>query len=74
MTTFKLYDSRAGRYWNKTVQQLERLERQHQDALEAAINYDGYYPERKDDIEKHARLLSEIRAVRESKIMQHALL
>ena len=74
MPNKSIYNSRVGRYDRKSVADLERLEAQHIRKLQAAREYVGYYPNRDSDIEKEIKLIREIKAVRDSKILQRALL
>ena len=70
----RIYQSRVGRYARRTIDDLERLERKHMNTIKDIEAYVGYYPNRDIDLEKAHRLLREVRAEREAKILQHALL
>ena len=69
-----VYQSRVGRYGRMTVAQLERLEKKHMLKIKEIEDYEGYYPERGNDLAKARQLLLEVRAHRNAKILQHALL
>ena len=70
----RVYQSRVGRYTHRTVEDLERLERKHLNTIRDIKEYEGYYPNRQIDLDRAEKLLREVRAEREAKILQHALL
>ena len=74
MKSKSIYQSRVGRYGRMSIEQLERLEKKHMLKLKEIEDYKGYYPERANDLAKVRELLLEVRAHRNAKILQHALL